>query len=339
MLSFILAFVSVFLLPTYCFAVSGLSTTTTLNSGSYYYIRNKNSGLYLDAENAGNFNVIQYNFHGALNQAWKLVQISTNVYRLESQSPCYQNQGRKCLSVSEYSDDVDLFYRNTSYTTQRWNITLNSSDGTYTVKSMWDNKVLQVENSSVSSTSDVEKATYTGTNSQKWYFEKIPEPGTTKIALEALFPSGKFWNHTPPSINDYDSVTNVGCTHHGPGVCKNKYGVYDGACGCNSYSESIQCNGFAKYMAKLTIGTDIGSSAWQYSEADSSLYFVKPGDYIRYGFHSVFVVAVEPDLYTIMVAECNYDHDCGISWYREMTIDFIMAKEFHIYRSPYVFIS
>lgn len=328
-----------FLLPAYCFASSGLSTATTLASGSYYYIRNKNSGLYLDAENAGNFNVIQYNYHGALNQAWKIEQISTNVYRLESQNPYYQYQGRKYLSVSEYTDDVDLFYINSTYTTQRWNITLNSSDGTFTIKFLWDNKVLQVENSSTTSTADIIKATSTGSNSQKWYFEKIPTPKTSKIALENSLPDGKFWNHSPSDSNSVTSIRSSECTHHGTGVCKNANGVYDGACGCNSYSNSIQCNGFAKYIAKLTFGTDVWASAWDYSEDETSLYFVKPGDYIRYNGHSVFVVDINPDVYTFLVAECNFGQDCVIKWYRTISIYDIMDTFTHIYKSPYVFIS
>lgn len=70
----------------------------------------------------------------------------------------------------------------------------------------------------------------------------------------------------------------------------------------------------------------------------SSLYFVKPGDYIRYNGHSVFVVNVKSDLYTIMVAECNYGGDCIIKWYREISILDIMNTFEHIYKSPYVFL-
>lgn len=337
MFSIILAFTIVLSLPMYCLANSGLSAATSLSSGSYYYIKNKNSELYLDAENDGSFNVVQYNYHGALNQAWKLVQVSTNVYRLESQSPYYQYQGRKCLSVSEYTDNVDLYYVNSTLTTQRWNITVNSSDGTFTIKSLWDNKVLQVENSSTSPTADVIKSTSTGSNSQKWYFEKIPAPNTTKNSLENMFPDAKFWNHSTNVANNPNLIGNSECTHHGTGVCANSNGVYDGACGCNSYYSSIQCNGFARYMSKKVYGSDIPS--WTKSVDPSSLYFVKPGDYIRYNGHSVFVVDIKPDVYTILVAECNYGPDCIIKWYREISIFDIMDTFAHIYKSPYVFIS
>ena len=150
MLSLLLALSFALLLPLYCFAASNLSPATTITDGAYYYIRNKNSGHYLDAENSLNFNVIQYAYHGALNQTWKAVRISGNTYRLENRSPYYQNQGRKCLSVSEVNDEVDLFYYSSTLTTQRWMITANS-DSTFTVKSGWDNKVLQTQNASSAS--------------------------------------------------------------------------------------------------------------------------------------------------------------------------------------------
>ena len=77
-----------------CHAASGISTTTSIVSGAIYYIRNANSGHYLDAENSGNFNVIQYAYHGGLNQAWKITKNADGYYTLENQSPYYKNQGR-----------------------------------------------------------------------------------------------------------------------------------------------------------------------------------------------------------------------------------------------------
>lgn len=240
-LCMILSLFTAFLLPLTCFAASGISPTTSLSSGSYYYIRNKNSGHYLDAENSLNFNVIQYGYHGALNQSWKLTKISGNVYRLENQNPYYKNQGRKCLSVSETDDEVDLFYQSSDLLTQRWEITANS-DGTFKVKSMWDNKVLQTQNASTASPANVNKGTSTNANNQKWYFEKIPSPQSTLSTLKSAFPAGKYWNHATSASNSPTSVRTVACSHH-TGNCS-----YNGSCGCNSYSTAIQCKGYALYM-------------------------------------------------------------------------------------------
>lgn len=106
------------------------------------------------------------------------------------------------------------------------------------------------------------------------------------------------------------------------------------------YYSSIQCNGFARYLAKRVFGTDIPS--WNSSTNSSALYFVKPGDYIRYGGHSIFVVNVESDLSTIQVIECNYGSQssdrCIIGWYREVLIADIMSSFSSINKCPYAFI-
>lgn len=328
MLSLLLALSFALLLPLYCFAASNLSPATTITDGAYYYIRNKNSGHYLDAENSLNFNVIQYAYHGALNQTWKAVRISGNTYRLENRSPYYQDQGRKCLSVSEVSDEVDLFYLSAALTTQRWTIIANT-DGTFTVKSVWDNKALQTENASSASPANVIKATANGSNSQKWYFEKIPSPQTSISTMKSVFPHGKYWNHSPGSSWGYTTITSTACSHHGS--CN-----YNGSCGCNSYQSSIQCMGFAKYIGKRFFGSDVTS--WAKSTNSSSMYFVKPGDYIRYGGHSVIVLTVSANADSITVAECNYNGKCIIRWGRSVSISDIKSDFSHMHKSPYVLI-
>lgn len=330
--SFIVAMVMI-AIPFNVFAASGLPSTTSITSGKCYYLRNANSGHYLDAENSKNNNVIQYGYHGALNQTWKLIQIATNTYRLENQSPYYQTQGRKCLSVSEVNDDVDLYYYDTSLYTQQWYITKNS-DGTYKLKSKWDNKVLQVKNSATASPCDVVKATDSGISSQKWHLERIPDPNITRASLETAFPDAKFWNHTPGTSGSYTSIGTSACTHHNGG-CTKTDDEYDGKCGCNCYRASIQCNGFAKYMGYRVFGSDI--TTWTRSFDSGSMYFVKPGDYIRYDGHSVFVVNIRPNLNEILVVECNFGSQCRINWYRIVTISEIMSHFDHIYKSPYVY--
>lgn len=327
-LSLLLVLSLALLLPVYCCAASNLPTASSITDGAYYYIRNKNSGHYLDAENSRNFNVIQYSYHGALNQTWKAVRISGNTYRLENRSPYYQDQGRKCLSVSEVDNEVDLFYYSSSLTTQRWTITANS-DGTFTVKSMWDNKVLQTENSSTSSPANVIKATANGSNSQKWYFEKIPSPQTSISAMKSVFPHEKYWNHTPGSSWGYTTITSSPCTHHGS--CN-----YSGSCGCNSYQSSIQCMGFARYLGKRFFGSEVTS--WAKSTNSSSMYFVKPGDFIRYDGHSVIVLTVSVNSDSITVAECNYGGKCIIRWGRSVSISDIKSNFSYMQKSPYVLI-
>ena len=313
MLSLLLALFFTLLLPLYCFAASNLSPATTITDGAYYYIRNKNSGHYLDAENSLNFNVIQYAYHGALNQTQKAVRISGNTYRLENRSPYYQNQGRKCLSVSEVNDEVDLFYYSSTLTTQRWMITANS-DSTFTVKSGWDNKVLQTQNASSASPANVIKATANGSNSQKWYFEKIPAPNALTANLKIEFPNEKYWNHSPSSGNSATSVRSIACSHHKKN-CK-----YDGTCGCNSFSGAIQCKGYALYIGYRYYLSD--PRGWSVVDCTSmtnvqkagAISLLKPGDIIHYNNHYIFVTSITSDMSSFYFTDVNNNSVCGIRW-------------------------
>lgn len=338
-LSVLLIFSLTILLPLNCFATSNLSTATTITDGAYYYIRNKNSGHYLDAENSLNFNVIQYGYHGALNQTWKLICVSGNTYRLENRSPYYQNQGRKCLSVSEVNNEVDLFYYNSSLSTQQWTITLNS-DGTFTVRSMWDNKVLQTESASTSSPANVIKATANGSNSQKWYFERIPSPNALTANLKVQFPSGQYWNHAPSSANSQTSVRSTACSHHSSG-CN-----YYGTCGCNSFSTAIQCKGYALYIGYRYYLSDprnwdiVNCDGMSNSEKAGVMSFLRPGDIIYYNNHYIYVTSIASDLNSFYFTDVNNNGVCGIRWggnYNKSDFCGGSSKALHqIIKAPYV---
>lgn len=64
--------------------------------------------------------------------------------------------------------------------------------------------------------------------------------------LKTTFAPGKYWNHDPAQTNDPSSVRDIPCQHHDStlSTCD-----FFGGCGCNSFYNSIQCAGFALYMA------------------------------------------------------------------------------------------
>ena len=64
--------------------------------------------------------------------------------------------------------------------------------------------------------------------------------------LTALFPSGKYWQHYPSNGNSWDSLLDSAFEHSSHD--------YYGDCGCNSFYNSIQCAGFALYMAYRVFG-------------------------------------------------------------------------------------
>lgn len=82
-----------------------------------------------------------------------------------------------------------------------------------------------------------------------------------------------------------------------------------GQCGCNSFSNAIQCMGFSEKL-----GYDVFGSAPRTWSSHTNLSKVKAGDVIRYRYntHSVFVTKVTAD--TITFADCNWDGHCKIRW-------------------------
>lgn len=153
---------------------SGLPTTTAISSGSTYYLRNMNSGYYLDAELDHNYNVIQYQFTGQPNQSWKIVSLGNGYYTLENLDSYYQDYGRKMLSVGTTTNNADLYYKTDNLYTQQWKIVSNGN-GTVRLVNRWgeaNNQVLEVQDSSTSSPYNVQRYTWKDISCQEWYLEK-----------------------------------------------------------------------------------------------------------------------------------------------------------------------
>lgn len=98
--------------------------------------------------------------------------------------------------------------------------------------------------------------------------------------LQKKFPNGKYWNHSGSFVNNPDGWTDTPCTHHGNCLAKG----YQGQCGCNSFSNAIQCMGFSEKL-----GYDVFGSAPRTWSSHTNLSKVKAGDVIRYRYntHSV----------------------------------------------------
>ena len=162
--------------------------------------------------------------------------------------------------------------------------------------------------------------------------------------LKNTFAHGKFWNHDPndlasaedinTGINHPDSVRDIPCTHHPDDNC-NYY--LKGACGCNCFKSSIQCAGFALYMAYRVFNSYpqdyyYGADYNGYTDANGWIYYTQnhavgihlsPGDIIRKNGHSAIVHTVTTDSTTgkniVTFAEVwgnpqNVSKRCMISW-------------------------
>ena len=128
-----------------------------------------------------------------------------------------------------------------------------------------------------------------------------------KVVLNLMkkFPHLAYWNHVGSPKNNPDGVTLLPCpTHVG---CSWE----PGACSCNSFSNAIQCMGFAYKAGYEMVGSDPRS--WEMSETlDASK--LRVGDVIRYrgNRHSLAVTGVNGNV--ISFVDCNWYPMCQIRW-------------------------
>lgn len=144
--------------------------------------------------------------------------------------------------------------------------------------------------------------------------------------LKSKFPNGTYWNH-PNSGNNPDGYSSTPCTHHSNTNC-DEYG----GCVCNSFSNAIQCHGFA-----LKLGSDYyGSTPRDWSQT-KSLSVLKAGDIVRYYGdvypHSIWVYKVNGD--TITYADCNSDGQCIIHWGKTTTKSYLSGRLDYVLVAPY----
>lgn len=131
--------------------------------------------------------------------------------------------------------------------------------------------------------------------------------------LRTKFPNGKYWNHVG-GTNNPDSYTSTPCPSH------SNCGYYPNQCSCNSFSNAIQCLGFA-----LKVGYDVFGSDPRNWSKNYNIDEVSVGDIIQLSpMHTVVVIAIDPNDSNYMgIVEANYhinptDH-CRINWDRVVT--------------------
>ena len=156
---------------------SGSGSVSGLTSGQTYYLRNANSGKYLDVPNGNSTNgtdLIQYYLKGGNNQQFKLVYNSTTCdYSL---SPvCAPNSAIEITSSSSTNDAIVQIWAKPSsgvMNSQRFNIVRNS-DGSYRLLSYASNytKAVVVQNASKNDSASIIQYTNNGSTNGFWFFE------------------------------------------------------------------------------------------------------------------------------------------------------------------------
>ncbi|SDB49264.1 Pectate lyase [Pseudobutyrivibrio sp. YE44] len=177
-------------------------------SGNIYYIKNKNSGLYLTVENdssTAGANVIQATGTGSLGQRWILEKnSSTGNYRLH---PATDMTGGLSLDVAYGSpkDETNIqIYSNNGQSAQNFAIlSADSNQGYYIATEVSNFKsALNVYGARKYSGVNVQEYTYKGKNNEIWYFEQAPWPSNNgSSGSESSDPSPADTPSDTPSTN------------------------------------------------------------------------------------------------------------------------------------------
>ena len=153
------------------------------STGNIYYIKNKNSGLYLQvANNSSNSgsNVIQANGTGAEGQRWILEKNSSGTYRLH---PATDMTGSVSLDVANASSsngaNIGIF-KNNGCSAQNFKLVkADNNNGYYLMTETTNfNSCVEVNRASKNNGANVIQYKKTGGDNQIWYFENAPWPSS-----------------------------------------------------------------------------------------------------------------------------------------------------------------
>lgn len=157
-------------------------------SNGVYYIRNKETGKYLDVMNGGTTsgtNVTQWSFNGYLPQQWKVTRQSDGYYTLEPQHTTGFGLDVK-TNYSQQGSIIDIWAMNTIGNFHKFLIepvvleddedgetSSGQNEPTYRIstKVSNDNYCLTVMYGDTANNADIGQVEYVGAATQAWYFE------------------------------------------------------------------------------------------------------------------------------------------------------------------------
>lgn len=151
-------------------------------SGSIYYIKNKNSGMYLTVENdsaASGANVVQSAGTGSLGQRWIPELCSDGTYRLH---PATDLTGGISLDVANGSaaNNANIqIWANNGYDAQQFGIVKSGDGYAITTKVSGQASCLDVTGKSTASGANVLQYANKASDNQIWYFETAQWPSSS----------------------------------------------------------------------------------------------------------------------------------------------------------------
>ena len=174
--------------PTVSKGASGIAYTKTADgNGQTYYIRNKHSGLYLNAvggATADNTKLQQYYFTGSASQKWQIVLSNDGEH-----DNIIGAGSRRTIGIVSYSNanGIDCVLLAGGSAQQRFAI-MSIGDGSFKIMSAVSiyTKALAVQNASVDNGAKVFQYAMGSQQNDLWYLEPAPNPEVNQNAR---------WNH------------------------------------------------------------------------------------------------------------------------------------------------
>ena len=150
-----------------------------LEYNAVYFIKNKNSGKYLDISGGSAYNganVIQYNLNGGNNQKWKIVNAGNGECKIVSMSSPSGTQYVLNVETNSSNNGVNInVYKDANVANRRFKIGMNTDFFSYRIMSKCSEyrKVVTVEGASCSDSANVIQYQYNVSNNDEWIFERV----------------------------------------------------------------------------------------------------------------------------------------------------------------------
>lgn len=177
-----------------------------IQDGGIYFIKNKNSGRYLDVNNgtdSNGRNVAQWNYNGSNAQKWKVVHVGNGLYKLVSQV----GSKRRVLDVrynnNNNKTNIDIWSDGNS-PERRFRIVLNRDGYSYRILSKCSNftKGVTVQGASCQKGANVFQYQYNASENDEWIFERAD-----KYSIEqAVNYAKKNYNKRSHGFPNIDSI-------------------------------------------------------------------------------------------------------------------------------------
>ncbi len=241
------------------------AAAVTPETGNIYYIKNKNSGLYLTVEGdsaSNGANVVQATGTGSVGQRWILEKNSNGTYRIH---PATDMTGGVSLDVANGStaNSANIqIWENNSLSPQNFGITASGDGYVITTEVTSHSKCLDVSGASKNSGANVLQYTSKSSANQIWYFEEAPWPSSGSSSSSSSSTS---------SSSSSSSTTSTGAAYIEEGW------YYIKNINSNKYLQVTDNNGYAGANVEQGTGTGVQGQRWYADNVGNGYYVLKSG--------------------------------------------------------------